>query len=101
MAFAPQNTCFFPHGDGSIRGRFVECEFGHMFEFSAGTEDDAANMGERYKDFNMRVWVGHGQFRMARVIKTRAFVIVDEDENGFVVEKWMTKRTEFYTDHNA
>ncbi len=101
MAFAPANTSFFPHGDGSIRGSFRNSETDTFFEFSAVADED------RYCDavpaeFNMKVWVtqpwdGDCGWRFAKVVKTRAYVVVDENDDGTpVVEKWVTKQTRFF-----
>ena len=89
MAFAPVSTYAAPHGDGSCQGRFVEKDEGNLFEYSKNWSS--------VDDFPHLVWVGDGdQYRYARVLKTVAYVAVDEDENGFVVEKWSIKQHKEY-----
>jgi hypothetical protein len=89
MAFAPISTYAAPHGDGSCQGRFVEKDEGNLFEYSKNWSS--------VDDFPHLVWVGDGdQYRYARVLKTVAYVAVDEDENGFVVEKWSIKQHKEY-----
>jgi len=106
MAFADRNTYMGPGGDGSIIGRFFEAESGLLFEFSenkTATEDVQRFILEGTdwtNQFPHKVWVmeqsnpmrKHDQgFRYARVLKTRAHVVVDEDENGPVIEVWKFK----------
>ena len=76
-------------------GVFVEKEHGNYFEYSHN-EDHANGFNE---DFKHKVWVG-GEgiggckgWRYATVMKTRAYVAVDEDEFGLpVIEKWYLKK---------
>ncbi len=97
MAHAPTDTCFAPHGDGSIRGCFTHAETKKHFDFSAATEAEQAFGPE----FDMKVWVRDGDWRLARVLKTVAHVVVDEDEHGRpVTERWQTRRHERFTDPN-
>ena len=85
MAFADTKT-YFGTGDGSILGRFNEQDTGNLFEFSKNTEGN--------DEFPHLVWVSDNPVngwpcRYARVLKTRAHVVVDEDEYGNpVVETW-------------
>ncbi len=93
MSFAPASTCFFPTGDGSIRGSFRNAETDAFFEFSECPEDERCFGPE----FNMKVWMSDGTFRFAKVMKTRAFVVVDEaDDGSAVTEKWVTKQARFF-----
>lgn len=69
-----------------VVGTFVEKDTGNVFEFS--TADQPVFPG-----FDHRVWVGgvvnDQGYRFARVLKTVAYVVVDEDEFGQpVVERW-------------
>lgn len=110
MAHADDST-YMGMGDGSIIGCFVEEECGNFFEYSHNpdyvepTEDVQRFLLEgRPNDITTQyphlVWVineGHfmrdymGGFRYAKVLKTRAKVVVDEDENGLVIETWKFK----------
>ncbi len=98
MAFAPTSTNFAPHGDGSARGSFRLANSQVHFDFSTATEDEQVFGPE----FNMKVWVEDGNsFRLAKVLKTVAHVVVDEDEFGQpVVEKWQTRCNRHFTDPN-
>lgn len=97
MTHAPARTCFQPHGDGTIQGCFTHKQFGTFFEFSTAKPAEFAWAGP---EFNMKVWVsvlGDGAWRLAKVLKTVAYVIVDEDDYGKpVVEHWPIKKFELY-----
>ena len=48
-------------------------------------------------EFPHQVYVGpDGQHRLAKVMKTVAYVVVDENENGPVIEKWHIKKHKIY-----
>ena len=102
MAFAPLEVSF-DRGDASIVGCFNEKEYGHLFEYSKfndGWEPVYEIKGEPVY-FPHKVWVTHpshidGGYRHALVKKTVAYVVVDETENGFVVEKWDIKNQREY-----
>ena len=97
MAHAPFSTCFAPHGDGSARGCFRHAETKVHFDFTAATEAEQVFGPE----FDMKVWVMHEGYRLAKVLKTVAHVVVDEDEHGRpVTERWLTRRHERFTDPN-
>jgi hypothetical protein len=74
-------------------GMFVEKEHGNTFEYSVN--DDASEFGANYPH---KVWVGSQLiggdqgYRYAKVMKTVAYVIVDEDEGGPVLERWFLKK---------
>lgn len=97
MAYAPSST-YINTGDGSIIGRFNEVDVNRMFEFSENRDDMTGAW-----DFPHKVWVtnprpgiDHG-FRYARVLKTVAYIAVDEDAYGQpVVEKWDIKQHRVY-----
>lgn len=87
MAYAPL------HADSrEILGQFTEVDNGCVFEFSRNSFE----AGFPYTEANWPhvVWVGpEGQSRrFARVLKTVVYVVVDEDMDGPVVEKWNIKR---------
>ena len=92
MAFAPE-TVSFDRGDASILGGFYEKERGNWFEFSRNNDDFDFAQGYPHK-----VWVTTPRqgidsgYRYATVKKTVAYVVVDEDANGPVVEKWELKQ---------
>jgi hypothetical protein len=100
MSFAPSTT-YFDVGDGTIRGSFVEKSVGNFFEFSLNTEENT--FGE---DYPHKVWVSSNPvndsgWRYARVLKTVAYVVVDEDAEGNpVVEKWDIKEHNSYKELN-
>jgi len=92
MAVAPDTVCF-EIGDGSILGGFYEKECGNWFEFSRNDDDfDFA------KPYPHKVWVTTPRegidrgYRYATVKETVAYVVVDEEENGPVIEKWQLKQ---------
>tara|TARA_Y100000310_G_scaffold103593_1_gene101971 strand:- start:66 stop:401 length:336 start_codon:yes stop_codon:yes gene_type:complete len=106
MAFADSSTCF-NTGDGSIIGGFTEKEHGKFFEFSSAKDEDYA-FGIVPSDFTHRVWVTSPWkmdrgYRMAKVLKTVAYVLVDEDEmtGEAVIEKWYTKGYSEYSRSNG
>jgi hypothetical protein len=97
MAFADQNT-YFGVGDGSILGRFNERDTGNLFEFSKNPAHGVFANPQGTDEFPHLVWVSDNPvngwpYRYARVLKTRAHVVVDEDEFGNpVVETWHFKQ---------
>jgi hypothetical protein len=67
----------------TVAGQF-ENEFAR-FEYRANTCTDI-------NDFPHEVAMSDGSFRFAKVLKTVAYIVVDEDEYGLpVVEKWDIK----------
>ena len=89
MAFAAETT-YFDRGDGSILGSFTEKEYGKHFEFSTNNEPE-------YPEYPHKVWVTtpwkmDSGWRFAKVMKTRAYVLTNDD----VVEKWYHKK---YTEY--
>jgi hypothetical protein len=85
MAFALTNT------KNEVFGEFVERDYGHVFEYTINTDGDPA--------YPHRIFVGPNgeETRMARVLKTVAYIVTDEkaDEFGrtyFVEEKWQIKK---------
>ena len=102
MAFAPSST-YFNTGDGSVLGRFEEKDNGHLFEYSENRDEDGWG-ADRKADLPHKIWVttpkfsnnGHcldSGFRYGKVLKTVAYVAVDEDEFGNAVfEKWFLKQ---------
>jgi len=93
MAFAPE-TVMFGIGDGSILGQFTEVEYGNVFEYSEAFEFPFG------KEYNSYVYVGPGmkpERRYAKVLKTRAYVVVGEYANGApMIEKWVIRNHKVY-----
>ena len=90
---------YYTHTQNPI-GVFVEKDTGNYFEYSINEDHMAADeMG----GFTHKVWVGGegvcGQwgYRYAVVMKTVAYIAVDEDDEGLpVVEKWHLKKCREY-----
>ncbi len=90
MSFAPFRI------QDTILGGFVEKTHKEFFEYS-----QEANAKLPFPDYPVKVWVidkkvanavAITQFRWAKVLKTVAHVVVDEDADGNpVVEKWDIK----------
>jgi len=71
----------------NVIGRFTEKEAGNIFEYG---ENDSGWLADLYPH---QVYVGFlGETRVARIIKTRAFIVIDEDAGGRPVEQvWNIK----------
>lgn len=90
MAYAPLSTYMNAGGDGSILGQFVEKEYGRTFEFSAAKSTP-------FEGYDVLVWTRDDSYRYARVLKTVAYLVIDEGLDGEpVVEKWDIKRHQLY-----
>ncbi len=89
MAYAPNTTNFAPHGDDTALGCFKNQETDAFFEFTMDFGDEA-------RAYPHKVWMTDGSFRMALVKKTVAYIIVNEDEKGPVIEKWALKGWQDY-----
>lgn len=102
MAFAPSST-YYNTGDGSILGRFTEKDCGNYFEYSMADdyEEYPATHG-KIVEFPHKIWVTTPRenidrgYRRGLVLKTCAYIVVDEDENGPVIEKWQLKENVLY-----
>jgi len=87
MAFAPYAVSL------TLTGQFVERERGKYFEYDR-LSDSA--------DHPYRVWVTtpwkgiDSGWRYAKVLKTVVHIVIDEDENGLVIEKWSIKNHSVY-----
>lgn len=95
MAFAPySNTA---RGDKAfVEGGFRERTHGHWFDYYNRNTIDRAGFAQ---DFPHRVFVGPDGYdtRVARVMKTVAYVVVDEAADGSpVVERWDIKNVRKY-----
>ena len=78
----------------TVVGCFVEKDFGKTHEYSLiGEESGAMWLRCRYPH---KLWTLDG-FRHARILKTVAYIVVDEDEYGLPVEeKWYIKQHQQY-----
>lgn len=77
-----------------VLGQFDEAEFGKSFEYAERRwhcDDFAPEMPHI-------IYVGpHQEARLAKVLKTVAYVVVDEDADGQpVIEKWAIRRHRIY-----
>ena len=91
MSHAPTSTYFQPHGDGTIQGCFTHKDHGTFFEFSTATPGESDWAGAEYTS---KVWVrGGDSWLLAKVLKTVAYVVVDENAAGKpIIERWATKK---------
>ena len=81
-------------------GAFQEKDVGNWFEFSMNDEQDPYSKAIKL-NYPHKVWVGGGQindsgWRYANVKKTVAYVLVDEDEGGPILERWFLKKHKEY-----
>jgi len=87
---------YYTHTQNPI-GVFVEKDTGNYFEYSINEDHMAA---DENGGFTHKVWVGDtigSPYRYAVVMKTRAYIAVDEDDEGLpVVEKWLLKSNKEY-----
>jgi len=87
MAHAPHEAA------RNLTGQFVERERGKYFEYDAFSDS---------AEYPHRVWVTtpwkgiDSGWRYAKVLKTVVHIVVDEDENGFVIKKWSIKNHSVY-----
>lgn len=76
---------------GNVLGRFINAETRAVFEY--GVVGDLP-FGPEYR---CAVWLSDGSFRYAKVLRTVAYVVVDEDEcGGPVVERWEIRQHKEY-----
>lgn len=102
MAYAPHHNGELFNGNGvQVRPRLVasfrHAETGAHFETADRT---GFPFGEEFAapaEFPHIIYVGVGETRFARVLKTVAYVVTDEDADGTpVVEKWAIKNRRVY-----
>lgn len=104
MAYAPYTNDYRTEHQPQIFGQFREAEEKNVFEFTERNTDYEWRNGWLSDDFPHLVYVGEaGQSsigsttRIARVCKTVAYIVVDEDADGNpVVEKWKIKNRKNY-----
>lgn len=85
---------------GLAVGCFTEKQFGKRFTYKMNNEfhlhpDLKTGRNTEYPHL-IDVGPNADQVRMALVKKTVAYVVVDETENGFVIEKWQIKNKRTY-----
>ena len=75
----------------STIGQFVEKDFGKTHEYSPNTDIESGwdpKWDQFASQYPHKLWTLDG-FRYARILKTVAYIVVDEDQYGLpVVEKW-------------
>lgn len=71
-----------------LLGQFVEREFGHTFEYSERQWPE----DKYHPELQHVVYVGDGQMRLARVLKTVAYVLTNDDE----LQRWRIKSHKAY-----
>tara|TARA_R110000868_G_scaffold176248_1_gene413715 strand:+ start:471 stop:740 length:270 start_codon:yes stop_codon:yes gene_type:complete len=78
---------------GKLVGRFIEKSEGNDFEYDGQSD---------LPEWPHRVWVTtphagiDSGWRYAKVLKTVAYIITDEDADGIVLEKWNIKAHTLY-----
>jgi len=89
MAFAPY-TNQYASGKPLIRGRIVN-ELGNNYEFFCVDRTP-------FDGYDHAIYVGNcGETRYCKIVKTRAYVVIDEAADGSpVVEKWVLKSRRDY-----
>jgi hypothetical protein len=90
MAFAPYINARRTADQGRILGCFNEKDHGLHFEYAERT--DALFPAEFRPEFPHVVFVGHGEVRLAKVLKTVLTMLVDEDW----IDKWQIKAHQYY-----
>ena len=97
MAYAAHTNLDHSHNPEKfpmIIGCFNEVEYSITFEYSLRNESHWLSKEE----FPHLIYVGSVETRYAKVLKTVAYVVIDEDENGEpVTEKWHIKKHRVYS----
>tara|TARA_R110000796_G_scaffold247918_1_gene374045 strand:- start:309 stop:683 length:375 start_codon:yes stop_codon:yes gene_type:complete len=94
MSFIPMQR----EGVDNIVGHFFERTTDNIFQVSHNDLDDSFSERMKSLGYDMRVWVSSNPvndsgWRYAKVLKTVAHIVTDENEYGDpVVEKWEIKR---------
>lgn len=90
MAYAPSSV-YIGCGDGSIIGRFLSQGTKNVFEYSKAYTQP---FGEEYPHL---VWFTNEEVRFAKVMKTVAYIVIDEAADGSpVVMKMPIKNHKIY-----
>ncbi len=89
MALAPLSEI----DAGRVKGGFTEVDFGMHFEFKNLSPEDRT-FGD---DYPQRVYTGASGGRFARVLKTVAYIVIDEGPGGQpIVQKWKIRNFKAY-----
>ena len=90
MAFAPYNECVAKR----VKGYFTNAEFRTHFEYGEPAPEEFVP----FPGYETKVWMRHDMWRWAKVVATRAYVVVDEGPNGEpVVERWVIRNHRKYS----
>lgn len=101
MAFAPHSNTdvhnqlrrgIVPTTLPMVFGSFREKEYGNLFEYAERRHGDDSFAPE----MPHIIYLNYGETRLAKVLETVAYVVVGEDENGPVIEKWQIKNHNHY-----
>lgn len=90
MAFAPYINAHRTADQGRVLGCFREKDHGLRFEYAERTP--ALFPADFHPEFPHVVFVGHGEVRLAKVLKTVLTLLEDEDW----VAKWQITRHQVY-----
>ena len=87
MAFAPITEL----DHQRLLGRFTEVDCKHHFEYGLSPDGESP-----WPDYPLVVWLGH-EYRYVKMVKTRAYVVVDEGPNGEpIIETWKIRNHNRY-----
>jgi hypothetical protein len=92
MSYAPIQACY----QGIVQGRFNEASHGKVFEFASRTSEEMLHWAP---EFPVKIYVGPfaDECRAAKILKTKAYVAVDEDSEGNpVIETWQIRNLKLY-----
>lgn len=88
-----------------LLGCFVEKDTSNYFEYEMADDYQEFLLAGKNREFPHNVWVTAPWdgidcgYRRALVKETVAYIVVDEDENGPVIEKWYLKNNrKYYTE---
>ena len=96
MAYATLNTL----DNTKILGCFTERDYGHRFEYVENPEKvlHVPAHGGKLTHFPLLVFVGPlGETRMALVKGSVVHILIDETDQGYLIEKWNIKQHRKYT----
>lgn len=83
-----------------IDGSFTNAETNLPFDFVSVPvkEQIVVEINGKLQFAKHKIFVGPNgcETRYAVILKTVAYVVVDENESGWVVERWNTRRTRFF-----
>jgi len=102
MAYAPITSTLYEILYGKVLGSFVEKDYGKTFEYAENPEvvlHPLAHGGKNVR-FPHLIFVGPNghETRRAIVKGTCVHVVTDETENGYTIEKWVTKNHRVYAE---